>query len=208
MLIASFIGIVILAIFIGYGGLSGIFSSPSSSQGVPSPTESTTTSKTTTSTTWSSNYIEGVFYNTTAEAGKVIVPLNYLKEHKLVFIDIKTKEKMEIPITYKGELTSINEYSDGQHIPIMLIMSPSGKVHGLLRMDKIDISFNFHIERVLDNFRIVCSSGISWNIETLEYVTGATCACQAIPLSGVALPTTVSEDSVSIDVGVLKVPLA
>lgn len=229
MLIVSFLVIGICAT--AYGWSIRMLPSPSSSQGVPSYTESTTTttmvtipattttstSTTITTTTTTStpttktstilteypDYVEGVFYNATAQSGKVIVPLNYLKEHKLVCIDVKTKEKMETSITYEGRLFPLYMYSDGQHLPIMLVMSPSGKIHGLLRFHVTDTCFDFYYQ----SYHIFCRScGTGWDIVTLECDIVHGCGCLNTPL--LTLPVTVSEDSVSIDVGEFKALLA
>jgi uncharacterized membrane protein len=79
--------------------------------------------------------------------GKMAIPLKQIKQNKLVYFE------------YKGDQT----------IPLLAYISPSGRVVAAVSMCEPCKSTRFHIQ---DNNLVCNACGTTWNIDTLEGISG------------------------------------
>ena len=104
------------------------------------------------------------------ENGKISIPLNMLKEKKIVRFE------------YEG---------NGVKIPLLSYVTPSGRVVTAISMCEPCRSTRFHI----NDKKIVCNAcSTEWNLETLKGIQGG---CLNYPPD--VIPSTVEKDRVQID---------
>lgn len=147
-----------------------------------------------------SAYLAGTWFNSaTVSAGKVDVPKQYVKDNKLVFLDLKLGSAVT-DVSFQGRTLPLSDYKSGGYIPLVLIYTPSGNVVSGVRVCEPCGSFSFHL---VDGKYLRCDRcGTEWDIETMKGVSGG---CVNYPPP--ALATTVGGD-VSVDVSALGLTLA
>ncbi len=102
------------------------------------------------------------------ENGKISIPLNALKEKKMVRFQYQ-----------------------GNGVPLLAYVAPSGRVVTAVSMCEPCRSTRFHI----NNKRIVCNAcGTEWNLETLKGIQGG---CLNYPPD--IIPSTIEKDQIQID---------
>jgi len=119
---------------------------------------------------FSTGYVKGTFYDQPSIKGnRIALSYDFLSDKKLVFIDIGLKDKVS-NLNLAGRTIPLNLYRDGAYVPLMVELTPSGKVVGALRVCEPCGSFSFHIE---ESKYIVCDlCGTRWDVETLSGVSG------------------------------------
>jgi len=144
--------------------------------------------------------VKGTFYDELSIKGaKVYLSYDFLSDKKLVFIDVKLKDKAG-DINFLGRVIPLRLYKDGAYIPLMAELTPSGKVVVTLRVCEPCGSFSFHIE---ESKYIVCDlCGTRWDIETLSGVSGG---CVNYPPP--RLNESLSGNSIEIDLSTLGLQL-
>lgn len=150
---------------------------------------------------FSTGYIKGTFYSEPSIRGaKVYLSYDFLSDKKLVFIDVKLKDKAG-DINFLGRVIPLRLYRDGAYVPLMAVLAPSGKVLVALRVCEPCGSFSFHIE---ESKYIVCDlCGTRWDVETLSGVSGG---CVNYPPP--RLEDSVNGNSFEIDLSALGLQLA
>ncbi len=147
-----------------------------------------------------SAFLAGTWFNSpTVSAGKVDVPTQYVKDNKLVFLDVKLGAAVA-DVSYGGRTLPFGDYKNGGYIPLVLIYTSSGNVVSGVRVCEPCGSFSFH---VVDGKYLRCDRcGTEWDIETMKGVSGG---CVNYPPP--SLGTTVGSD-VAVDVSALGLTLA
>jgi len=118
----------------------------------------------------STSYVKGTFYDQPSIKGdKISLSYDFLSDKKLVFVDIGLKDRTS-NLNFAGRAIPLSLYRDGEYVPLMAVLTTSGKVVVALRVCEPCGSFSFHIE---ESKYIVCDScGTRWDIETLSGVSG------------------------------------
>ncbi|MBS7611589.1 DUF2318 domain-containing protein [Candidatus Bathyarchaeota archaeon] len=128
---------------------------------------------------------------------KVYVPLSFVKEQRLVFLDLKIENRLN-EITYKGRTIPLSLYKDGEYLPLVIILTQSRKIISGIRVCEPCGSFSFHIiqEKYLD-----CDAcHTRWDVESLKGISGA---CTNYPPP--ELPSSLMEDLIEIDLSSLEI---
>ena len=139
-----------------------------------------------------------VFYsNPTITSGgtKVALPLSFVNDSKLVFVDLKLAQQTDT-LEYQGRTIPLSLYRGGNYLPLIAISTPSGNVVTGIRVCEPCGSFSFHIVQGKNLQCAVCSAG--WDVETFAGVSGG---CQSYPPP--KLSATVN-DNVEIDLSALQ----
>jgi len=144
--------------------------------------------------------VKGVFYNEPSiEGTKVYFPYDFLNDNKLVFIDVKLRDKVS-SVSFQNRVIPLGIYRDGEYLPLLALLTPSGKVLVGIRVCEPCGSFSFHVS---ESKYIVCDAcGTMWDIETLAGVSGG---CVNYPPP--RLPVSVNGGSVWIDASALGLPI-
>jgi hypothetical protein len=142
-------------------------------------------------------FVEGVFLDSSivSPSGIIEVPKDFVKENKLVYVDVKLENAVE-EFRYLGRTIPLGWYQNGDYLPILVISTPSGKTLTGIRVCEPCGSFSFHI---LEKKYLDCDAcHTRWNIETLKAQSGA-CGDYPPPL----LPSSV-DDEIKIDLSQTK----
>jgi len=82
----------------------------------------------------STGYVKGTFYDQpTIKGEKIALSYDFLSEKELVFIDIGLKDKTS-NLNFSGRVIPLSLYKDGAYLPLMAVLTPSGKVMVALRV--------------------------------------------------------------------------
>jgi len=145
--------------------------------------------------------LSGIFYSSPAiatDGTRVSLPLSFVNENKLVFLDLKLENQVN-EITYQGRTVPLSLYRGGEYLPLVIISTPSKKVISAIRVCEPCGSFSFHI---LDAKYLDCDTcRTKWDIETLEGISGG---CPNYPPPRV---TSSFDDDIEIDLSPLGIKL-
>lgn len=116
-------------------------------------------------------YTTGVFYNNptiTGNGTKVHVPYSFVKDKKIVFVDIKLANQTD-ELQYQSRIIPLNLYKGGNYLPLIVLYTPLGKVIAGIRTCEPCGSFSMHIGE--GKYLICDACGTKWDIETLKGIS-------------------------------------
>ena len=117
-------------------------------------------------------YATGVFYNNptiTGGGAKIQVPYSFVKDKKIVFIDVKLANQTN-ELWYQGRVIPLNLYKGGNYLPLIALYTPLGKVIVGIRTCEPCGSFSMHIGE--GKYLICDACGTRWDIETFKGIRG------------------------------------
>jgi len=157
--------------------------------------------------------VRGTFYEEPVNRGsKVILPLRFVEEKRLVFVDVKLASKAD-KLVYEGETFPFTSYRGGEYAPLIVVFTPSGSIIAVLRI--CELTFNvpcpasgIHIEESIFAREVVCDAcGAKWDLETMKgKASPGTGSCSLTPTP--RFPASINGDSVEIDLSTLGLTLA
>ncbi len=145
--------------------------------------------------------VAGTLYSTPTIAlggSSASLPASVVNNNKLTFVDLKLQNPLN-EFAYQGRSIPLGSYRGGKYLPILIILTPSGKVISGIRVCEPCGSFSFHIVEAKYLDCDTCHT--RWDIESLTGVSGG---CPSYPPP--KLPTSTAND-ITIDLSTLGVQI-
>lgn len=142
----------------------------------------------------------GSFYSSptiSPDGTKVYVPLSFVEEQRLVFLDLRIENKLN-EIAYKGRTIPLSLYKDGEYLPLIIILTPSRKIVAGIRVCEPCGSFSFHI--IQEKYLECDACHTRWDVESLKGISGA---CTNYPPP--ELPSSLIEERIEINLSSLGI---
>jgi hypothetical protein len=134
-----------------------------------------------------------------SDGSKVTVPEEFVKNNKLVYLDLKLEAPVE-EFVYLNRNIPLSMYGNGEYLPLVIMSTPKGQTLAGIRVCEPCGSFDFHI---VEKRYLECDAcGTRWNIETLQGTSGG---CQDFPPPKLTVATAANEIGISLVSTGLKV---
>jgi len=132
---------------------------------------------------------------TSANGTQILISYNLVVEKKIVFFDVELQNKTA-QLKLRPPYT-MPKYRNGEYLPMMILLTPSGRLVGAVRVCEPCASFLYYTDGAS---KLICDKCRgSWSLETLKVVEDTGCG----EFPPYELPTTRSGDNIVIDISTL-----
>lgn len=132
---------------------------------------------------------------TSANGTQILISYNLVVEKKIVFFDVELQNKTA-PLKLRPPYP-MPKYRNGEYLPMMIILTPSGRLVAAVRICEPCATFSFHTDGA---GKIICDKcHTSWGLETLKAVDDTGCGL----FGPYGVSTTRSGDNIVINISTL-----